>query len=173
MESTRQHLNTSREEEVILVADLGDPAHGSAVLTLLDAYARGEMGGGAPLADDVRQQLLPALQRRPQAHVLLAFSAGQPAALAICMEGFSTFACKPLLNIHDFMVAEGFRGRGLSQRMLAQVEALARQLGCCKITLEVLEGNTVAQRAYRAFGFDGYELLPETGKALFWQKKLA
>ena len=41
-----------------------------------------------------------------------------------------------------------------------------------KLTLEVLEGNSVAQSAYRAFGFEGYELDPQMGKALFWQKKL-
>jgi len=45
-------------------------------------------------------------------------------------------------------------------------------MGCCKLTLEVLEGNTVARAAYQACGYSGYELNPEIGKALFWQKKL-
>jgi ribosomal protein S18 acetylase RimI-like enzyme len=76
------------------------------------------------------------------------------------------------LNIHDFMVAPAYRGRGLSRRLLGKVEETAIELGCSKLTLEVLEGNHVAQAAYRAFGFDGYELRPETGKALFWQKKI-
>ena len=40
------------------------------------------------------------------------------------------------------------------------------------LTLEVLEGNKVAQAAYRASGFAGYELDPEVGRAMFWQKKL-
>jgi hypothetical protein len=40
-------------------------------------------------------------------------------------------------------------------------------------SLEVLEGNKSAQAAYKASGFDGYELDPKMGKALFWQKKLA
>jgi hypothetical protein len=30
---------------------------------------------------------------------------------------------------------------------------VARQRGCCKITLEVLEGNAVAQASYGKFGF--------------------
>ena len=30
----------------------------------------------------------------------------------------------------------------------------------------------IAQKAYRAFGFDGYELNPQMGKALFWEQKL-
>ena len=41
------------------------------------------------------------------------------------------------------------------------------------MTLEVLEGNEIAQHAYRSFGFAGYELDPRMGKAMFWQKKLA
>lgn len=65
-----------------------------------------------------------------------------------------------------------FRGLGVSQLMLAKVEEQAKKRGCCKITLEVLEGNEIARNSYMKFGFDGYELDPEMGKALFWQKTL-
>jgi hypothetical protein len=44
------------------------------------------------------------------------------------------------------VVVNPFRGLGLSQKMLLKVEEIARQRGCCKITLEVLEGNAVANR---------------------------
>ncbi|MDU0356030.1 GNAT family N-acetyltransferase [Paraglaciecola aquimarina] len=57
--------------------------------------------------------------------------------------------------------------------MLQKVEQIARQKDCCKITLEVLEGNEVAKNAYLKHGFAGYELDPEQGKAMFWQKVLA
>ncbi len=56
--------------------------------------------------------------------------------------------------------------------MLVAVEQIAQQKGCCKLTLEVLVGNSVARAAYRRFGFSGYELSPETGEAEFWQKVL-
>ena len=56
--------------------------------------------------------------------------------------------------------------------MLGKVELLARDRGCCKLTLEVLEGNAVARSAYEKFGFTGYELDPAMGKAHFWEKKL-
>ena len=69
-------------------------------------------------------------------------------------------------------VAPEFRGRGLAKRILAKVEELARTLGCCKITLEVLEGNETAQYLYKACGFAHYELDAQMGRALFWQKKL-
>ncbi|MFT5906124.1 MAG: ribosomal protein S18 acetylase RimI-like enzyme, partial [Cryomorphaceae bacterium] len=42
----------------------------------------------------------------------------------------------------------------------------------CKITLEVLSKNEVAKSAYQKFGFSGYELDPEAGKALFWEKPI-
>ena len=56
--------------------------------------------------------------------------------------------------------------------MLEKVEEIAVDKGCCKLTLEVLSKNIAAQSSYHKFGFDSYELDPETGKALFWQKIL-
>ena len=103
---------------------------------------------------------------------MLAFISGEPVGLVNCFEGFSTFQCRPLVNIHDVAVVAQHRGLGISQKMLAKVEEIARQRGCCKLTLEALEGNTIAQNAYRKLGFAGYELDPVMGKAMFWQKAL-
>lgn len=158
--------------EEIIRADLNNRQHGEALVFLLNEYAKDEMGGGCALSDEVQANLAGALAARSGAHVLLAWVDGQPAGVATCFEGFSTFACQPLLNLHDIAVHPDFRGRGLGKRLLAEVERLARELGCCKLTLEVLEGNQVAQAAYSASGFAGYELSPEVGRALFWQKKL-
>ena len=130
------------------------------------------MGGGEDLSPFVKTNLILALQSRQGVHIVLASVDQKPAGLAICFEGFSTFACKPLLNIHDFAVAPEFRGRGLAKRILGKVEELARQLGCCKITLEVLEENKTAQAVYSACGFAHYKLDAQMGRALFWQKKL-
>jgi len=156
----------------IIDADFTNPEHGQAVVALLDEYARGPMGGGEPLAEATRDGLVAALAARPWAHALLAYIDGRPAGLAIYFEGFSTFACRPLINLHDFMVSERCRGQGVAQRLLAELETAARRLGCCKITLEVLEGNGPAQALYRKVGYAGYQLQEENGRALFWQKKL-
>jgi GNAT superfamily N-acetyltransferase len=156
----------------IVDADLADPRHASALVELLDAYARDPMGGGEPLKATVRKNLARELGRREAVHVLLAFVGEEAAGLAICMEGFSSFACKPLLNIHDFVVIAKYRRRGVSRALMARIEQLAKNLGCCKITLEVLEGNSVAQALYRSFGFAGYALDPKLGKAMFWQRWL-
>lgn len=157
----------------ILVADLSSPQHATAVVHLLNEYAKDAMGGGTELPEFVKNNLVSELRKRPGAHVVLAVVDGLPAGMAICFEGFSTFACKPLLNVHDIIVDKKYRGLGLSKNLLAKAEEIAIRLGCCKLTLEVLEGNTIAQAAYKASGFAGYELDPKMGKALFWQKQLA
>ena len=76
-------------------------------------------------------------------------------------------------------VARATRRRGAEANILTRtiaeelVERLARERGCCKVTLEVLEGNTSAQAAYRRAGFEGYQLDPLMGRAMFWQKWLS
>ncbi|ERT07488.1 acetyltransferase family protein [Lyngbya aestuarii BL J] len=157
----------------IFEADLNVPAHAEAMIELMDAYALDPMGGGQGLSKEVKANLPAELAKRKSAHVILAFIDAKPAGLVVCLEGFSTFACKPLLNIHDLMVAFPYRQRGLSKLLLQKAEDIAFDLGCCKLTLEVLEGNHIAQSAYKAFGFSGYQLNPQMGKALFWEKKLA
>lgn len=156
----------------IIEADLSVRKHARAVISLMDEYARDPMGGGSGLSDYAKTNLIPELAKRQTARVILAFVDDLPAGLVICLEGFSTFACQPLLNIHDAIVSSPYRGRGLSKLMLQAAEKIAIDLGCCKLTLEVLEHNYLAQTAYRSFGFNGYELNPQMGKALFWEKKL-
>jgi ribosomal protein S18 acetylase RimI-like enzyme len=156
----------------IQIADLNNPAHASAVVYLLNEYAKDDMGGGEPLSTYTQANLVKEMAKRPTIHVVLAFVDGKPAGLINCIEGFSTFACKPLLNIHDVVVLAEFRGRGISSLLLKKAQAIAESLGCCKLTLEVLQGNKLAQAAYIANGFAGYQLDPEMGGAMFWQKKL-
>ncbi|MCQ2996942.1 GNAT family N-acetyltransferase [Pseudomonas syringae] len=159
-------------EVLVLQASYTNPVHAQAIGFMLSQYAEDVMGGGEPLSIDTQQQVAIELAKRPHAFSVLAFIAGEPVGLVNCFEGFSTFQCRPLVNIHDVAVLGKYRGLGISQKMLAKVEEIARQRGCCKLTLEVLEGNVVAQGAYRKLGFAGYELDPQMGKAMFWQKTL-
>jgi ribosomal protein S18 acetylase RimI-like enzyme len=139
---------------------------------LLDVYSQDQMGGSQPLSESVRSNLANELSKLPHAFSVICYVNNKPAGLVNCFEAFSTFKCKPLINIHDVVVVNEFRGLGLSQKMLSKVEEIAKLKGCCKITLEVLEGNKVAQNSYIKFGFAGYELDPVMGKALFWQRNI-
>jgi len=156
----------------IFIADLQDPAHGEAVLEMICAYAAEPMGSGESLPVDVRENLLPGLQAQPGTLVLLAEVDHRPVGVAVCFRGFSTFYAKPLLNIHDLAVVDGYRGRGIGQTLLAAVEEQARALGCCRITLEVRSDNEGAQRLYRALGFSGGAPGEEEAEYLFWKKPL-
>ncbi|MCC5809757.1 MAG: GNAT family N-acetyltransferase [Ectothiorhodospiraceae bacterium] len=156
----------------IIRADLANPTHGQALVQLLREYAQDPMGGGQDLPAYTREHLVAELRERSSAHVLLATDGDAFIGLANCMEGFSTFACKPLLNIHDIVVTKAHRGRGVGKLLLARAEELALSLGCCKLTLEVLEDNHPARGAYQAFGFEAYALDPQMGRAMFWEKKL-
>ena len=157
----------------VLRADYADKAHARALVDLLDAYALDPTGGGAPLGAHARANLVPGLAARPHAFSVLAFEGDEPAGLVNCFEGFSTFAGRPLVNIHDVFVAAGRRGRGIAEAMLALVEHIARERGACKLTLEVLSGNAGAKRLYARLGFGAYALAPALGDARFWQKPLS
>jgi GNAT superfamily N-acetyltransferase len=156
----------------VRLADYRNPAHARALVALLDAYARDPAGGGTPLEPRVLEALPEALAARPQAFTVLAYDGEQPVGLVNCIEGFSTFACRPLVNVHDVVVLESHRGQRVTQRMLARVEQEARARGACKLTLEVLSGNRSALRAYEREGFANYQLDPAYGSAMFLQKKL-
>jgi len=159
----------------ICQADYSNPSHGRALVVVLDAYAQDPMGGSAGLSEFARTHLLASLAARPQAFSVLAFDGETddvPVGLANCFEGFSTFACKPLVNLHDLAVIPAYRGQGVGARLLESVEAIARARGACKLTLEVLSGNGTALGVYARSGFAQYQLDPAAGQALFLQKWL-
>ena len=156
----------------ILIADYLNSQHAKDISYLLNCYAKDPMGGGQELPLDIQDSLALRLSEIPHSFSVICYVDDNPAGLITCFENFSTFKCKPLINIHDIVVEERFRKLGISQKMLSAVEKEAQKRQCCKITLEVLEGNNTAQHAYKKFGFGGYELDPKMGKALFWEKEL-
>lgn len=156
----------------VFKADYLNDQHKKDISALLDKYAIDPMGGGKPLSEKVKDNLVTELSKIPHAFSVIAYVDGKAAGLINCFEAFSTFLCKPLINIHDVVVLNEFRGNGISQKMLSEVEEIAKSKGCCKVTLEVLSNNEVAKSAYSKFGFSGYELAPKAGQALFWQKNL-
>lgn len=164
---------TGRMEDVDYVeADLGREEHQRAVLDLVNAYSCDAMGDGKPLSPDARARLIAGLQAHPTTLIFLAFKAREPVGVAVCFRGFSTFAARPLLNIHDLNVLPAYRGVGIGRGLIAAVEAKARELGCCKLSLEVQEKNERARRTYAAAGFAQAQYEPEAGNVLFLTKRL-
>jgi len=156
----------------ILEADLDRQEHRQAVVALLDAYAQDPMGNGQPLSADIQRDLIPGLQQHPTTLIFLAFQNHEAVGIATCFRGFSTFAARPLINISDFYVLPARRGQNIGQMILTEVENKARNMGCCKITLEVQENNHRAQRIYQAAGFSRAVYVEAAGGALFLSKAL-
>jgi GNAT superfamily N-acetyltransferase len=154
-------------------ADLGRPDHQEAVIAMTDAYSRDPFGDGKPLDPAVRGRLIEGLRRHPTTLIFLALDGARPVGEAVCFTGFSTFAARPLVNIHDLVVIPEYRGSGVGRGLLAAVERKARELGCCKLTLEVLDRNERALGAYTRFGFARYTLQEGAGEAIFMTKPLA
>ena len=157
---------------VVTPVDLDDPAQAAAWLDLLDHYARDPMGGGSGLSVYAHDHLVGELRGLPSFHGALAWLGGRAVGLINCFAGFSTFAARPLLNIHDIVAHTNVRDSGVGQALLVWAEGRARELGCCKLTLEVLANNRSALQAYERAGFAPYVLDPAAGTALFLQKLL-
>lgn len=156
----------------VIVADYSNPKHARDIVSLLNHYATDAAGGGKELNDYTKKNLVKELAKLPFAFSVLCYVDDAPAGLVNCFTLFSTFKCKPAINIHDLVVHNRYRRQGISQLLLSEVEKIAKEKEACKITLEVLEKNEAAKNSYAKFGFVGYELDPQYGKAVFLEKTL-
>lgn len=156
----------------VIEADLSRPDHQEATVHLLNAYAMDPMGDGKPLSEAARRDVIPGLRQHPTTLVFLAYRDIEPVGLAICFRGFSTFAARPLVNISDYFVFPEHRGAGIGRLLLGAIEQRARDLGCCRLTLEVQENNHHAKRVYGAAGFSRAIYVPEAGGSLYLSKPL-
>lgn len=160
----------------VRLADLDFPADAALVLELLDAYSRDPFGDSKPLDDDVRERLIDGLRAHPTTLVFLALDGpsedAEPLGIATTFVGFSTFAARPLINLHDVSVLPAARGRGVGRALLAAVETAARERGCCRLTLEVLDRNERAKGLYQSFGFRRSPQDKDADKTLFYAKPL-
>jgi ribosomal protein S18 acetylase RimI-like enzyme len=164
--------SSSPSQPTVVEADLDRTEHQRAIVALTDAYAADAMGNGEPLPRQVLDRLVPGLRAHPTALVFLAYLDGQAVGIATCFVGFSTFAARTLINVHDLAVLPGHRGRGVGRALLAAVEQAARARGCVKVTLEVQENNRRARRVYEAAGFGQGTYAEGTGGSLFYWKRL-
>jgi GNAT superfamily N-acetyltransferase len=156
----------------IVEADLAIPEHGRDVVALTAAYACDAMGNGGPLPPEVLERLLSGLRKHPTSIIFLAYVDGQAVGIATCFLGFSTFAARPLINIHDLAVLPERRGEGIGRSLLEAVERKARELGCSKVTLETQEHNSLARSLYEGIGFTNTIEGNSAERLLFYAKRL-
>lgn len=147
--------------------NLHDPKHASAIYELMNYYRLDKMGCETPLNTSLFNQIIEGLKKQCNYLGLLISEDRNQIALANCFINYSTFKAKPLLNIHDFIVAPNYRGMGAGRYLLQSIQTEAQRRGCCKMNLEVRHDNLIAQRLYQSEGFE--ECQPPM---YFWQKTL-
>ncbi|MDR0748406.1 MAG: GNAT family N-acetyltransferase [Tannerellaceae bacterium] len=151
----------------LVACDYRNTAHRKAVVTLMNAYVNDEMGGGNPLDENEQILLLEGLEKHQESIVILAETEGVFAGLLVAFENFATFTVRPMINIHDVIVLEGYRGKGIGRKLMQAITAEAGKRGCSRITLEVREDNVNAQKLYRSEGFGEVE-----PNHYYWRKYL-
>ena len=57
------------------------------------------------------------------------------------------------VQIGNFAVAPGFRGRGVAKKMMSEIFEKAAESDCHNIFLEVRESNKPAMELYKSYGF--------------------
>ena len=170
-DSRPAHVSAQADIQVI-EADCTDPRHADDLFAMLGEFARHPVSGPSPLGFKDAGTISDALAGMPHASVLLAYVAGKVAGFAICYELFSTFNARPYIYVHDLMTSGAHRGKGVGQAILERIERIARENGCVRIDLEVVEGNEPAKRLYARNGFVAASPNPDLGIEQHWNKTL-
>lgn len=147
--------------------DFENPEHLKALAELTNHYMTDPMGDAEPLNKLKQLRLIDGVANHPTAEVLFAITDSKAVGLATCFVNFSTFNVKPYLYIHDIVVLNEYRGKGIGKGLMQKLIEISLERKYCKLTLEVREDNTVAQSLYKSFGFK--ECDP---KMLFWNLPL-
>ena len=96
------------------------------------------------------------------AHAVIAYSGVLPVAFAIYFFNLSTFEGRPGLYIEDIFVRPNFRRTGVGRKLFSFLSQKAREQGCCRIELSVLNWNEQAIQFYKKLGGE-----PVTGWTVF------
>lgn len=147
--------------------DLHNSTHAAQVIKLLNDYMKDPMGNNRPMEKTLAPAIISGLKSHSAFVGFFVMADDQYAGLANCNVNFSTFQAKPLINIHDFIVAPEFRSMGAGQFLLQGVINYASDNGFCRVNLEVREDNLKAKSLYKKLGFS--DCVP---KMMFWEKKL-
>lgn len=151
----------------ILQVDLQNKLHRIHLIKLLNDYMCDPMGNNAPMDEGLAEKIIAGLEAYQSYQGFFVLYGDQFAGLANCNQNFSTFKAKPLINIHDFIVAPEFRSIGAGHFLLQGIINYASQNGYCRVNLEVREDNHAAKALYQKMGFSECE-----PPMHFWEKNL-
>ncbi|MDQ6738242.1 MAG: GNAT family N-acetyltransferase [Gemmatimonadota bacterium] len=85
---------------------------------------------------------------RAVAHAIMAEDDREILGFALYFFNFSTWTGRRGLYLEDFYVRPQARGRGVGRQLFARLAAIARECGCARMDLSVLNWNVDAIRFY-------------------------
>ena len=89
----------------------------------------------------------------PVVEILVAMrSAGDPIGYALFFPYFASFRGQRGIHLEDIYISPEYRGRGIGERLLRAVAAMAAERGCERIDFQVLEWNEPAIAFYQKLG---------------------
>lgn len=147
--------------------DFKNTEHRNALVELLNHYMVDPMGDFPPHEGENKDAIIHALDSHPTAEILFAKSEDKFIALTTVFSNLSTFYIKPYFYIHDVVVLNEHRGKGVGQALLSHLIHIAKERDYCKLTLEVRTDNPGAQKTYKNLGFKECE-----PSMLFWERKI-
>lgn len=120
------------------------------VFALLRALAEavGDAEAFAATVEDVRRD---GFGPTPRYETVIAELDGRAVGLLTLFATYSTYKGRPCLHVNDLYVAPEARGRGVGRRLMARACRLARDRGCCRVELKVLDNNE-ARDFYETIG---------------------
>jgi ribosomal protein S18 acetylase RimI-like enzyme len=151
----------------IISCDFDNLRHREALVNLMNEYISDKMGDGKPYTEDQKMKLVEGLKNHPSKIVLLALAGEQFVGLCNCFVNFATFTVKPYINIHDVIVTQSWRNKGIGRRLLENVIEKGCEMDCSKVTLEVRDDNHNARYLYNNLGF--YDAEP---RQYYWTRYL-
>jgi ribosomal protein S18 acetylase RimI-like enzyme len=160
-------FKTISMELSIIQVDLQNQVHGQQLVKLLNDYMKDPMGNNRQMPGGLGPQIIAGLRNHPAYLGFFVLADDQFVGLANCNLNFSTFQARPLINIHDFIIAPTSRNKGAGSFLLRAIINYASQNGCCRVNLEVRDDNANAKSLYRKMGFS--DCVP---RMMFWEKRL-
>lgn len=146
----------STEKVTCVQVDYSNPVQMQHLIFMLNAYSMDKMANEAPLPEDVKVGLkrdLPSVNGALSFLAYLDDDQTNPVGLINSFPGYSTFKARPLLNIHDVVVLPEHRGKNIGGTLIETIAKKAKEMGFCKLALEVRTDNP-AERLYRRLGFN-------------------
>ena len=150
-------------EATTIKADISSSKHRDDIQSLFGEYAA---ISGSIIDDNVAGKLFELSYFKG----FICYKNDEPLGFAVCFESFSSYKCKQVLNIHDFMISASYRGKGYGRILMDAIEQFGKDNDYLKLTLEVNESNSNDKKLYASFGFEDYRVA--LNDQLHWQKYL-